>query len=305
MTPLIDQSYCQGNQFLTSVSSQELTSLLEASSALIRRFCRRNFNQQSYTRYFAGPNTPYDVIMLTDKPITKITRFATNPAVVLQIVNTSTSVQRATVATTSVGITLFTMSSGVPSTNSSITYALYPTVQAVANAINALNAGWVATPVPGYALFPSADFKIIQGAMTAIQNNGGASLEMYLENPAFGGYGFYSWGQSGSWLGSTLWRFDQAKGVIYGSLPPSQDGNPNIRVDYIGGFAEIPDDVQRACMLTAVSLYGAGRINPALKSERALDYSYELNATAKAIPPAAREILASYCDPAAKYCVTS
>ena len=166
-------------------------------------------------------------------------------------------------ATTATGIVLFTVASGVQATNASITYALYPTVQAVANAINALNLGWTATPVQGYALYPSADFKIIQGAM---------------------------------------WRFDKEKSVIYGSLPPSQDGNPNIRVDYVGGFNPIPDDVQRACLLVAVSLWGAGRINPFLKSESALDYSYTNNNESKAIPPAAREILAGYVDSAARYC---
>jgi hypothetical protein len=302
MTPLTDQAYCQGNQFLASVSSQELDSLLEASSALIRKYCRRNFTQQAYTRYIAGPQTPYDILMLPDPPIQQITRLATNPTVVLQISNNNTAYQRATVATTATGIVLFTVASGVQATNASITYALYPTVQAVANAINALNLGWTATPVQGYALYPSADFKIIQGAMTADQNNGGAGLEMYLESSVFGGYGYYSWGQPGAWTGSTLWRFDKEKSVIYGSLPPSQDGNPNIRVDYVGGFNPIPDDVQRACLLVAVSLWGAGRINPFLKSESALDYSYTNNNESKAIPPAAREILAGYVDSAARYC---
>ena len=304
MTPLIDPAYCQGNQFLTSVSSQELDSLIAASSALIRKYCRRDFTQQSYVRYFAGPQTPYDVLMLPDPPILQITRLATTPTVVLQVSNTNTAYQRATIATTSTGITLFTVASGVQSTNTSITYALNPTVQAVATAINNLGNGWLATPVQGYALFPSADLKIIQGAMICNQNNGGANLEMYVESSTFGGYGFYN-GQGSAWIGQTMWRFDPAKSTIYGSLPPSQDGNPNIRVDYIGGFDPIPDDVQRACMLTAISLYGAGKINPALKSEGALDYNYTLADNAKAIPPAAREILAGYVDSAARYCYWS
>lgn len=299
MSPLTDPSYCQSNQFLSAVSSQELDSLLEAASAAIRRFCRRNFNQQSYTLYLVGPNSPYDILMLPEPPIIQITRVATNPTVVLQISNNSATFQRATVATTNTGIVLYTIASGVPSTNASITYALYPTVQAVANAINALNLGWVATPVAGYALYPSADFKTVQGAMTASQNSGGAGLEMFLETCAFGGFGFYSPGAS---IGSTGWRFDQAKSVIYGALPPSRDGIPNIRVDYVGGFDPVPDDVQRACMLTAVSLWSAGKINPGIKSEGALDYRYENNLLAKPIPPAALAILASYVDPAARYC---
>ena len=305
MTPLIDPAYCQSNAFLTSQSPQELNSLLAAASTAIRKFCWRNFTQQNYTIYVPGPQTPYDIIMLTDKPIIQVTRLATNPTVVLQVYNNNSAYQRATIAVSSTGITLFTMESGVASTNTSITFALYPTLQAAANAINALGTGWTATPVAGYELYPSADLKVIQGAMTATQNKGGAGLEMYLENCVFGGYGFYSWGQTGAWIGSTLWRVDLEKGVIFGSLPPSLDGNPNIRIDYTGGFNPIPDDVQRACMLTAISIGQAGKINPMLTTESALDYSYTLNTAAKMIPPVAREILASYRDPAAKNCITS
>lgn len=309
LPPLINMTYAQSNPLLAplAITNQpELEDIILAATNKVRKYCRRNFNQQSYTKYFVGGSYPFDLLMVNECPIIQVTRLATSPKVVLNVSNTSQNNQRATVATTAAGITLFSVASGVPTTNNAITFGQYPTVQAIANAIIAIGNGWSAVPVPGYALFPSADFKIIQGALSCAvsQTNGsgpGAGLEMFLEQPAFGGYGSLQGWINDGYCGGTQWRMDPDKGVIAGQFPQARDGAVNIRVDYVGGFTEVPDAVQRATLLVCVAIFTAGKINPNLKSERALDYAYELAAKQTIMPAGAISLLSEYVDRAASH----
>lgn len=295
LPPLVDTAYAQTNSFLANLPSGQLSSIIAAASNKIRRYCRRDFNAANYTQYFDGGMYPFDVFYLLNIPIAQITRLATNPQTVLNIQNTSTSMyQRATVRTTALGIVLETVASGVPATISSVTWDAYPTVQTVANAINALGNGWLATPTIGYALNASADFPSNLGAFSTLCGPG-AGLQQYLENPQFGGNGAWIYSiQQGSVLQG--WRLDADKGIVWGAFPRGQQ---NIRCDWQGGFSQIPDAVQEACLLTAVAIWGAGRINPFLKSENSLDYGYTLADKARVIPPAAVSLLSEYVDHAA------
>jgi hypothetical protein len=90
-----------------------------------------------------------------------------------------------------------------------------------------------------------------------------------------------------------LYRLDSA------SAAPSAWSAPLIVVDYTAGFAEIPADVEGACLewLTA-RWYGMGR-DPALRSETIPDvisqtWSTDTSATATAVPPGVRDWLAPY-----------
>src|ERR1019366_1230772 len=178
-------------------------------------YCRRNFTSGNYTQLFSGGLYPFDTFYLTEIPIQQITRLACNPTVVLNIQNTATTTyQRATVRTTANGLVLYQVASGVETTDSSITWDLYPTIQTVANAVNALNNGWLATPVVGYANNASADFNPQEGAVTTLIG-AGAGLEQHLETAQFGGNGLYSYGIA-QWTVSQGWRLDAGKGIIWG-----------------------------------------------------------------------------------------
>lgn len=288
---LIDVTYAQTNAILNNLSTDRINALIGAASGKIRRYCKRWFNSQTYTRYFSGGGYPFDTFYLPEIPTQQITRLATNPVVVMNVQNTATTVnQRATAQTTTTGLVLFAMASGIPTMVNTITWTTYPTVQAVANAVNALGNGWTATISVGYALFPSADFKPLQGAVTALVGPG-AGLEQYIETPVFGGNGIFTYGAQ--WIGTQGWRLDAPKGVIWGQFPP---GQLNIRCDFQGGFDLVPDPVQEACVLVMVAIQTAGKINPQLKSERSLDYSYELQAKTVSMPGAAIGLLSEYVD---------
>jgi hypothetical protein len=294
--PLIAPNYAQTNQFLANLPAGQLNDIIKAASNKIRRYCRRNFNSNFYSKVFDGGLYPFDVFYLTEIPIQEITRLAARPTIVLQIQNTNTTTySRATVRTTAIGLVLFTVASGVEAWNSSIVWGSYPTVQTVANAVNALGNGWLATPTVGYANNASADFQPSEGAYETLYGPG-AGLIQYLEYAPFGGPGLFYDGIS-QFTVSNGWRLDAPKGIVWGRFPP---GEQNIRCDWQGGFNEVPDAVQEACLLTCVAIWGTGRINPALKSEGALDYNYTLNDKIRIIPQGAMDLLAEYRDVGAR-----
>ena len=85
--------------------------------------------------------------------------------------------------------------------------------------MNGLANGWSATVRNDFANWPSADFKSLQGAVSAL--NGGRDLEMYSEivQP------FTAWlgGGEGDWddgfQGATGWRLDEETGEMFGRFP--------------------------------------------------------------------------------------
>ena len=197
--------------------------------------------------------------------VSQITRLATRPLAVLTIQNTDTATnQRATIDKTATGVNLTRVASGV-ATTSTLLYATYPTLTALAGAITALANGWTATVAIGYSLWPSADLKPLQGAVTAI--NSAANLELFTEDLS-------AW-MGGNWFDSDFgmvcsgpgWRLDADSGIIVGYFP---QGYYNIRIDYSAGFATDPDsmpaDLQDACVKGAAFLQSAGKWNPASNS---------------------------------------
>lgn len=287
---LIDVTRAQLNSYLAGLNTTELSNLIAAASDKIRRYCKRNFSSAQYTGYYDGGAYPYDVFFLPEIPIISVSRLATNPTVVLTVQNSSSANQRATVATTSTGITLYRVASGAETTDTSVTFAANITVQAVATAINALGNGWLATPTSGYELYPSKDFKIVQGALSAIAGNG-AELIQHVEEPEFGGYGFFDGAQP--WMVSSAWRLDKNRGVIFGVFP---QGQQNIRCDWTSGFASVPDAVQEATVLTCIAISRAKLINPAFSSVSLGGASTTIALQNLGLPKAAKDLLQEYID---------
>lgn len=269
---LVDATRATYNATLSAVNTANpslLTALLAAASTKIKQYCYRDFWQTTYTEYYDGGNHPYDVLKLRQYPVANVTRLAVNPKAALAVSNTSAANQRATVATTQTGITLNRVASGV-STQNVLSYADYVTVQAMATAIGNLGNGWTATAQNGLALNASVDITPTQGAVSCV--NVAAYLEMHTEEPAFMGTGTLS-GWDEEWGGMPGWRLDPDSGIAWGRFPR---GRRNVRVDYVAGYATIPDDVQEACVQLACDLYYAGNRDSSVKSESLGPYSYTL-----------------------------
>jgi hypothetical protein len=242
-----------------------LASLITAASDTIRRRCNRDFVQNVYTEYYSGGIYKNAPIRLRQFPVLEVTRVAANPLPALRVMNLdSASNQRATVETTASGLTLFSMASGVPTTVS-LGYATYPTIGALAGAINILGAGWSATVQPqgitgDFAKWPSADFKPLQGAVNVLV--GGACLEVYSEDlQSMNHWPGDAGDEGGSWR-TAGWRLDEETGELFGRFPR---GQLNIRIDYSAGFAAVPQPIQEATVQLVQDLYQASLVNNTLK----------------------------------------
>lgn len=297
-SPLITFQRAQLNQQLAAMAASNpayLATLVDAASWYIRRACCRDFSQQGYIDYYdlgVPQGTP---IRLRQFPIIEVTRVATDPEPVLQVQNTdNVTNQRATVETTSTGIVLRIVASAVM-TPTTLLYTAYPTIQAVANAINALGHGWSATIEPGanvnYALYPSADLCQSQGAMTALM--GAVSLQAWIESlPPMSGQQY-----SGGWgigLGDFGfgggWNYDAECGLLYIAAPA---GSQSCRVDYTAGYTTVPQPIQEAVTQTAVWLYQTGQANYAIESQRLGPFGQTI-AQLKDLPPAIKLLIRPY-----------
>lgn len=292
MSTLCTISYATNNATLGALYASNptlVTQLLASATTAIQRETKRTLFQGTYTEYVSGGNYPYDQIFLKEFPVTAITRVATNPTPVLTVINSdSFTNQRATVATTSSGITLTTVASGI-TTTTNLSGTSYVTLQSLATAITGTGSGWSATVLGPYGLYPSADLRQLQGAYTAL--NGGANLELFLEEVT-GAFTLMDNYDNG-WGRNYGWRLDDSAGILFGRFPR---GQLNVRVDYTGGFATIPDDLQEACLQLVLDFYNAQNANQSLRSERVGPYAYELNAMASYMSPKVRAICAKYSD---------
>ena len=273
-----------------------LGSLVSAASDAIRRRCGRDFTLSSYTEYHSGGIYILEPLRLRHFPVAELTRVAAGPrpALLARNIDAVTN-QRATIETTTTGLRLVRVASAVLSTTD-LLFATYPTVGAMAAAINALGNGWTAIARDGFANFPSADFKPLQGAVGVLAC--GRDLEIHVETvqpfsacAALEGEPALADGSSGG----AGWRLDEETGEVYGRFPR---GQLNIRVDYRAGFASVPQAVQEACAQLAQDLYQAGLVNNTLKKATLGPSSVELKSSAGAslLSPKVRLLLAPYVD---------
>ena len=290
------------NTILNGLSPSQVTSLLAVASSAIERICKRTFGLTQYQSYLSGGGQPYDLIRLDNFPVSQITRMASLPLPVLTIRQTNTTTyQRATVDTQSIasspqGMNLTTVASGVYNTVN-LSYATYPTLQSLANAITALNAGWSVTITPTYALWPSADLRPLQGAVSCIYGNG-AQLELYTEDiTAWAGPWFDGGQDYGLVCSGPGWRLDPDAGQLVGWFP---SGQLNIRVDYSAGFAStsdnLPYDIQMACVLQALFVYQAGTFDPTTVTEKIGPYTKTSANELPSIPPNVLALITPYID---------
>jgi hypothetical protein len=170
---------------LQARSPSYLASLITAASDLLRGRCSRDFVQQTYSEYYSGGVNFHTPLRLRQFPVIEITRVASWPQAAMRVMNADSATnQRATVETTSTGLNLVRVASGVNAAVS-LTYASYPTIGAMASAISGLGAGWSAAAQPqgitgDFSKWPSADFKPLQGALGVL--GGGALLEVFTED---------------------------------------------------------------------------------------------------------------------------
>lgn len=258
-----------------------LTNLLAAASRYIEKYTDTNWLSASYTEYHDGTGLGY--LCLNNKFVTAMTRIATDPETVLEIQNTSSSVQRSHVSVTSTGLSLVHTASAASATNT-LAFSTYTTISSLVTAVDALGSGWDAAAVSGFEDFPTADLRVIQHVGCSQFDGNTAELEAYVDEL------YYN-------------RIDTDNGTVWGNFPR---GIRNIEAKYTAGYTAgaVPDDVQEACCMTVAALYKMAQTGDGggLKREKLDQYEYEKFEPAKlgaagslaAICPTAALMLSSY-----------
>lgn len=249
------QAIAQGS--FTSAENTAIASIVTAVSDAIRRFCRREFDSQSFDELYNGSGRRR--LLLRQFPILAVSRVAASPTTVLRITNTSSSNQRATVAVTSTGLSLTRVASGSSSTDTSITWAGNATLAAVANAVNALGNGWSATAEANYSLWPSADLRSLQGALNAKDRQ--AELKLHVEE--LSNYQVHA--EAGILLIGTTQDSFFDTGYPLSVWTP---GIQNYRVVYTAGFSTVPEPVQEAAAQWVAALFWQTKRDPGLAQEQ-------------------------------------
>jgi hypothetical protein len=255
-------------QELQGVANQDslLSTLITAASDAIEKYCRRYFVSTSYDELYNG--TGDKRLLLRQYPIQSMQSVRYRPVTVLKITNSSSANQQARVAVSSTGLVLTGVASGVKTTITSVTWASYPTLQAVASAINALGSGWSAQVVGSasgdYGLWPSADLYVppsfgdgtqSQGALTCV---GGAFAELKMHTLELAGYQFDPRG----WLLRAIPYSDPE--LLHPEDLVWPTGICNFRVQYTAGYTTIPEAVQEACARWVARIYYLTTRDPSL-----------------------------------------
>jgi len=237
------------NYVETGNEYQTLTDLITAISRAIKKFCKRDFIASAYDELYNGNGERR--LILNRFPILAVSSVRYRPVTVLKIINNDQATnQRATVAVTSTGLTLVRVASGVVTTDVSSTYAGFPTLQGLANNINALGSGWSAQVVGAttgdYGLWPAADLYVPPTFSDGTQSQGaltcrGQFAELKMHTMELAGY---QWDARG-WLLRAIPYTDPE--LLHPEDLIWPVGIGNFRVQYTAGFNTVPQDVQEAC----------------------------------------------------------
>jgi hypothetical protein len=288
-----------GSAGLSAAQLAQLPTAIGAASAAIERWCNRAFGRASYAEVL---DLGHDgAAILRAWPVASVSRLALGLTDAITI--THATATRATVAPSypagddpralPSGLTLTAVAAG-SSSSSTITFADEPTVAELAAAIVALGGGWSAEVLGGLGPWASADLWA-DGPVRA--TGAGATIGAFAAD-----------------LEPGEATVDRPAGIVRlvgtrRSWDPWLDGNDpgamvvagdRLRVEYAAGYSTIPADVQAATVEAAKALILGQATDPTLESERGLNYSYQLRASADlavaGLPADVLRALSSYRD---------
>jgi hypothetical protein len=252
-------------QSITDNSQDALLGVLIAAySDAIAKWCRRDFSLRNYDELYDGNGDRR--LLLRQYPIQSVQAVRYRPVTVLKVINNATGTnQQARVQVTSQGIKLQSVASGVVTnvSDATLSFASYPTLNALANAITAQGNGWGAQIVGDaggaglqgdYGLWPSADLWVAPSYGDGVQSQGaltarGTNAELKLHTFELQGY---QWDPRG-WLLRAIPYTDPE--LLHPEDLVWPVGVNNFRVQYTAGYATVPEAVQEACALWAADAY--------------------------------------------------
>jgi hypothetical protein len=262
---LINSTYA--NQHLPGSPNTTLRdSLITACSLAITRYCKRQFVQQTYDELYNGRGER--ALLLRNYPLISVESVRYRPVTALKITNNLANTPQARVSVTKTGLKLVRVTSGVTTTDTSVTFAGNVTVLAIQNAVNGLGSGWSSSSA-GYDQWGSADFYCPNGISGT--NDPGVEGQGALSCPggSFAELKLHTFELQG-------WQPDTRQGWLLRAIPYTDPellhpedliwpvGVNNFRIQYTAGYATIPDDVQEAAAEYVSYLYYLATRDPAL-----------------------------------------
>ncbi len=244
-----------------------LSAVLTGCCAFLDRYCgvaNGGFTTQTYDELYDG--TGDSSLFLLQRPVQSITKVATiqQPALAItnkktpmgvratsQIVGTPTNSVNLSSQYASTGLVLTVVEDAVTSTHT-LTWASYPTVQLLCDAINLVGDSWQATVMGGFAKWSTTDIRATQGAF------GSRVTTSYL------------------WIHSfdlPYWRLDENAAEIQSTMGFCR-GMKNWRVIYTAGYSAFPDDLSQALAELTAATYLARSVNANTQSQSLGGYSY-------------------------------
>lgn len=220
---------------------------IDRASAMIQRYCARNFVSQ---RYYEWHDTyGADRVPLKHNPVENVRFVGVGGDSVLSVASTTATDIACTISVNDTHVHLFRAASNGQETSTSITFAAHDTTVEMAAQISATT-GFSASALLNVK---SAYLRKVAGIDLKNQT---ALLEAPTE-------------------GLTDYAIDYDRGVIYG---PTLHRYQGFLVDYSGGYATVPYDVEQAATSIATRLYRGRQRDPGVSSESLGGYSYSLRA---------------------------
>jgi hypothetical protein len=228
-----------------------INTLITVSSRAISRYCKRRFIQADYDELYSGRAERQ--LLVRNYPINSVKSVRYRPVTVLKITNTLANTPQARVSVTSTAIVLTRVTSGIASTDATLTFAANVSILALQNAVAAVGNGWSAAG-QGYDPWPSADLYCPNGTVAdpyftaagqgALQCVAGSYAELKMHTYELQGY-----------------QINAREGGLLRAIPYTDPellhpedlifplGVNNFRVQYNAGYAlaAMPDDLQEAC----------------------------------------------------------
>ncbi len=239
-----------------------LTRLINSSTFAIEAYCNRKFKSRAYTMERQDGNGQ-GIFYVKNYPIVSIERIATSTAGALQVQCTDTDAYSATVsiirsadplpANTAMRLSIH---GGTNDGDTDLAFSTYTTLTTLTAQINATT-GWSATVIGDYGKWASTELITI-GASEAL------SIKT-LEVPD---------------TRLDTYSYDERDGSVRWS---TVEGYRNIYIDYNGGYATIPEDLEQICIEVVSDVFGSRGTNSNLKSEKIGDYSYTLGEVKTAV----------------------
>jgi hypothetical protein len=218
---------------------------INRASAMIQRFCARNFVSQ---RYYEWHDTyGADRVMLRHNPVEHVRFVGVGYDNVVSVVSTVSTDISVTIGVDTDHVHLHRINSSGVETSAETAFATYPSTNLLAAAISGVT-GFSASAVLNV---PTKYLRKIAGADLKQKT-------IYLQAPTDQ---------------LTDYMVDDANGIIYG---PTLRQYRSFLVDYEGGYSTVPYDVEQAAISIATRLYRGRQRDPGVSSESLGGYSYSL-----------------------------